>query len=151
MTAGVAALLAGGYHVGLIRHRLPELQILVLAFVFLDALSNLTGLPKKAVEKHWEKFGPDFLPFPELGNHEKRVVVGFIQMTAILSTLMDSDLLRAYGYGAASVLYGRSAMVNTHMSPGKALTALAVCASSAALMLAELEPMAAANDIPLYP
>ena len=127
---------------------IPELRTCVFAAVSLFALSNLFGIPKKTMERHWknsafgqEFFGP-FLSQSTASWHRKGMVAGAVEGFAIGLSLTQWEMVRAVGYAVVFLMYGRAALVHASLPPvavTKALVCALISLSAGLLMMVELE------------
>lgn len=85
------------------------------------ALSNLTGLPQRAVRHQWETsgFGDAFFPpLPFMNFHSvrgKRILAGLLEFAGILLAASDLAVSAFWGYAILALLYGRGALCNARV------------------------------------
>jgi hypothetical protein len=107
----------------------------------LFCLTNLTGIPAKMVDEHWEKsgFGEVFLPVAELNNKQRRRLAGCFELAGILLSIFGSShTQRGAGFAMIMTTFGRGALVNTRISFGKALGAASVSLLAGYLFLEQV-------------
>lgn len=145
---GVVVLLTGYKAIQLtgfnemIREDTPELKTIVLAVVLLIALTNMVGLPKRAVHEQWEcsGFGDLFWPTERLTCTQKRTLAGSLELTGILLTLGGKSVA-PLGYALIMCMYARGSMCNLQTGcVGPAFFTGLIAAMSCFLMLADMQP-----------
>lgn len=124
-------------------HHLEHLRVhesfLVLASIM--ALTNLTGLPEKAVKEQWETsgFGDAFFPTTRLNVQEKRILAGTLEFAGIIMAASDLAVGALLGYILLAIMYTRGALCNARLGNSTGKVALVSAGALISAWLACIE------------